>query len=397
MSTTPAFSPGPCNTCGPRVGRRRRCTLLDLYEQCSLHITLKMPSSVKFGSRARIFWMRAYSSAVRPCSAASSGVTLISVSNICFAEDMMKVQVAQPLLAVCFCSLSQKLHSQEWLCYLSRNHGAARERFDQRAKNHETVVRAKRHFHCAFRMRHQAQHVAFAIAYSRDVRERAVRIGRSFLVPVRCRITKYDLVVALKLGKGRVITIIISFAMVDRESQHLAGLCRTRERRVRVFNPNVYLSADEPQPSIAHKHARQQARLTKNLKAVADPEDEPSGAREFFHRAHHRRKSRDRPRAQVIAISKSAGQQNRVKPIHFFGLMPEEFDRLTEHFAQRVPGVVIATRARKHDHTEFQLPESSLEDILSQRAAILPLRQRNLKPARNRGPGALDLTRKFLA
>src|SRR5271163_3808082 len=78
MSTTPAFSPGPCTTSLPRVGRRFRCTLLDLYEQCSLHITLKMPSSVMLGSRPRICWMRAYSSRVTPCSAAISGVTLIS-------------------------------------------------------------------------------------------------------------------------------------------------------------------------------------------------------------------------------------------------------------------------------------------------------------------------------
>src|ERR1700680_3010329 len=55
-----------------------------------------MPSSVKFGSRPRIFWMREYSSAVRPCSAASSGVTLISVSNIDFeADKLMKTPVAQ--------------------------------------------------------------------------------------------------------------------------------------------------------------------------------------------------------------------------------------------------------------------------------------------------------------
>src|SRR5580700_4689682 len=78
MSTTPAFSPGPCTTSLPRVGRRFRWTLLDLYEQCSLHITLKMPSSVMLGSRPRICWMRAYSSRVTPCSAAISGVTLIS-------------------------------------------------------------------------------------------------------------------------------------------------------------------------------------------------------------------------------------------------------------------------------------------------------------------------------
>src|SRR5271156_4018723 len=37
-----------------------------------------MPSSVMLGSRPRICWMRAYSSRVTPCSAAISGVTLIS-------------------------------------------------------------------------------------------------------------------------------------------------------------------------------------------------------------------------------------------------------------------------------------------------------------------------------
>ena len=46
MSTTPAFSPGPWMTRGPVVGSSRRCTRDDLYEQCSLHITEKMPSSV---------------------------------------------------------------------------------------------------------------------------------------------------------------------------------------------------------------------------------------------------------------------------------------------------------------------------------------------------------------
>ena len=37
-------------------------------------MTEKMPSSVKFGSRPRIFRMRSYSSGVRPCFAISSGV-----------------------------------------------------------------------------------------------------------------------------------------------------------------------------------------------------------------------------------------------------------------------------------------------------------------------------------
>ena len=38
----------------PRVGRRRRWTLDDLYEQCSLHITEYIASSSSFGTRPRI-------------------------------------------------------------------------------------------------------------------------------------------------------------------------------------------------------------------------------------------------------------------------------------------------------------------------------------------------------
>ena len=52
MSTTPAFSPGPWMTRGPFVGSRARWTRDDLYEQCSLHITLNTPSSVYVGVAA---------------------------------------------------------------------------------------------------------------------------------------------------------------------------------------------------------------------------------------------------------------------------------------------------------------------------------------------------------
>src|ERR1043165_9985575 len=73
MSMMPAFSPGPCPTSLLRVGSRFRCTRDDLYEQCSLHITLKIPSSVSDGSRPREALIRSYSSGVIPCSFMTSG------------------------------------------------------------------------------------------------------------------------------------------------------------------------------------------------------------------------------------------------------------------------------------------------------------------------------------
>src|SRR6478735_278574 len=74
ISTTPAFSPGPWITTGPVVGSFFRWIRLDLYEQCSDHITEKMPSSVRLGSRPRAARTRSYSSGDKPCSATISGV-----------------------------------------------------------------------------------------------------------------------------------------------------------------------------------------------------------------------------------------------------------------------------------------------------------------------------------
>ncbi len=229
------------------------------------------------------------------------------------------------------------------------------------------------YLHRAFRMRHQAHYVAPAIAYAGDIRERAVRIGRRVLAPVRRRVSKHNLFVSLQFGERRFVAIIISVAVRDRNLQHLAGGGRGGKRRVRGFHANVHLPADKSHPRVALQHAGEQTRFAKNLKTVADAENQASAAREFFHGAHHGRKSRNRARAQIIAVGKSAGQQDRVKAVYLFGLMPQEFNRLVENFAERVPGVVIAIRARKHHHTKFHRADSPLAQILSQREVRFPV------------------------
>src|SRR5438105_10062494 len=84
MSMMPAFSPGPCTTSLLHVGRRFKCTRDDLYEQCSLHITLKIPSSVSDGSRPKEALIRSYSSGVMPCSLITSGV----MAEACVVVDI---------------------------------------------------------------------------------------------------------------------------------------------------------------------------------------------------------------------------------------------------------------------------------------------------------------------
>src|SRR5512133_1092710 len=74
MVMMPAVSRGPQTTSFDRVGSFFSWTPELLYEQCSLHMTLKMPSSVRLGWRPRMETIRSYSSGVMECAAMTSGV-----------------------------------------------------------------------------------------------------------------------------------------------------------------------------------------------------------------------------------------------------------------------------------------------------------------------------------
>src|SRR4051794_33402841 len=86
MSTTPAFSPMPTSRCSFMASvvlspNWRRWFLLDLYEQCSDHITEYMASSAAVGRRPRMSRMRWYSSGLSPSSA--NGCSWSGVAAAC--------------------------------------------------------------------------------------------------------------------------------------------------------------------------------------------------------------------------------------------------------------------------------------------------------------------------
>jgi hypothetical protein len=62
--------------------------------------------------------------------------------------------------------------------------------------------------------------------------------------------------------------------MSDRKSQHCLRLQFIREWRVGTFYTNKYVFANEVKVTIPYQGARQQTRLAKNLKAVADAQHE---------------------------------------------------------------------------------------------------------------------------
>src|SRR6266481_4157543 len=114
-----------------------------------------MPSSVMFGSRPRMCLTRAYSSAVSPCSAAISGVTLISVDAVAMPESRIRgAQHAAPLQENLSLSLSL-LVSRGRPC-------RADQGFHHRTENNHAVRGIECRLHRALRMRHQTGNVALA-------------------------------------------------------------------------------------------------------------------------------------------------------------------------------------------------------------------------------------------
>src|SRR5713226_487267 len=173
-----------------------------------------MPSSVMFGSRPRICWMRAYSSLDTPCSAAISGVTRISVLAVAmFAPRCAGRSNAAPLQN----KFPAPGSSSGCL-------GSADERFDNGVENDQAIRGAESGFHSAFRMGHETGDVAFAIANSSDIADGAVRVAGvvSFLgsrkandgIIGRC-VAENHLPVPLQLFKSGFVAIVIAVGVRD--------------------------------------------------------------------------------------------------------------------------------------------------------------------------------------
>ena len=82
-STNPAFSsPALASMRSLSLGKVFSQVMEFLYEQCSLHITAKMDSSVKLGTRPNISIIRSNSSGSKPKSLAVSTVVNSWCSNV---------------------------------------------------------------------------------------------------------------------------------------------------------------------------------------------------------------------------------------------------------------------------------------------------------------------------
>lgn len=211
-------------------------------------------------------------------------------------------------------------------------------------------------------MGHQADHVAFAIADSGDGPERTVWIGLAIvfsgIVPVGRDVAKNNLVVAFEFGEYGWIAKVVAVIMRNRTFQNLSALRCAGEGCVRRFHTDMNLAAKIPEAPIAHHRAGQKTGFEENLKTVADAQNQAAGTREPVDRFHNWRKPRNRTRSKIIAECKASRKNNRVEAGNFFGLVPDEFNRLADDQADCVVGVVVAIRAGELNDPKFHRAKS---------------------------------------
>ena len=202
-------------------------------------------------------------------------------------------------------------------------------------------------------MRHHAHYIAFAIADAGDTRDRAIRICGGVFAAVGSCVTENDLIVPFERVESCGIAEIISFVVRDGSFQNFIAARGAGKRRVRCFHADVNGQTAETQARVAKHGAGKESGFEKNLKSIADSEDNAAGAREFFDATHDGRKTRDGSAAKVITVSESAGKNYGVGAAKIGGLMPDKFGLLAEHVMRDVECVIITIGAGKNDNAEF--------------------------------------------
>src|SRR6185312_9300752 len=163
----------------------------------------------------------------------------------------------------------------------------------------------------------------------------------------------HNAIVAPKFLMRSIIAEIISFHVTDRNAQNVpffAGVCK---RRVGILHAYMDGLANVFQSCVPQQRAGQQSCFAKNLKSVTDSKHESATVRKLAHRFHHRRKSRNRSRSQVITIREAAGDNDRVAVLQIVRFMPQKSYRLLNDMLDRPESIVVAVGTRENDDAKL--------------------------------------------
>ena len=233
----------------------RRCTLLDLYEQCSLHITEYMASSLDVGRRPRMCRIRAYSSSARPSSRygwGTSGECMAALDGVELGLDAAWLPSAPVVMR-----RPRREHALEQRREEAQSVGAP--------EAPRVAVRAEARLDRVLRVRHQADDAAAGVRDARDVPVGAVRVA--------VEVAGDHVALLLEAVQRRVVRDVPALAVLERDHDLLTGGVAARPGGRGALDPQPLVLADELAVVVAYQRPGEQVRLAEHLEAVADPED----------------------------------------------------------------------------------------------------------------------------
>src|SRR3989442_4344553 len=100
---------------------------------------------------------------------------------------------------------------------------------------------------------------------------------------------------------------------------------------------------------ISEERAGKQARFWQDWNPVADPQPQPAPIRKVGNRLHHRRETRNRAAAQVVAVGKPARQGDQFQIVESTLAMVDVAHRLPEDLTDCMGAVPVTPGAGKDD------------------------------------------------
>jgi hypothetical protein len=161
-------------------------------------------------------------------------------------------------------------------------------------------------------MGHPAEDIAACVEDTGNVVDRAVGIAFDRRGSPFVDVAERDPIVRLEPVERSRVSAVVTVAMSDWAGDDLAFEVLAGEQRRRRLNPKMDLAADKAEAGIPHQDSREEACLAKDLEAVADAQHCDAALRLLGDGPHDRGASGDRTRPQIIAVGKSAGENDEV-------------------------------------------------------------------------------------
>jgi len=181
-------------------------------------------------------------------------------------------------------------------------------------------------------MGHHAQHVSLRIQDSCNVAQRSIWIRFRIHISIRRGVSERDSILCFERAQLLCRAKVISFHVPYGDLKYVSTGKLVGEWTIGSFDAKMNLPANVLESGIPHQSPGKQARFSKYLESVTDAEDQAARGGKTFDGLHHRGKPGNSAGSQVVAVGKSARNNNRIDSSQVFRIVPQKGYRLVRYF-----------------------------------------------------------------